>query len=90
VDALIVDDWAMAPLADAERRAFLEICDERYQSKATLLTSRLPVAKWHGQIGDPTVADSILDRLVHAAHRLQMQGESMRKKKVERKENNGE
>jgi len=90
VDALIVDDWAMAPLADAERRAFLEICDGRYQTKATLLTSQLPVAKWHGQIGDPTVADSILDRLVHAAHRLEMQGESMRKKKVERKENNGE
>ena len=90
VDALIVDDWAMAPLADAERRAFLEICDGRYQTKATLLTSQLPVAKWHGQIGDPTVADSILDRLVHAAHRLEMQGESMRKKKVERNENNGE
>jgi len=90
VDALIVDDWAMAPLADAERRAFLEICDERYQSKATLLTSQLPVAKWHGQIGDPTVADSILDRLVHAAHRLEMQGESMRKKKAGRTEKDGE
>jgi len=73
-----------------ERRAFLEICDERYQSKATLLTSQLPVAKWHGQIGDPTVADSILDRLVHAAHRLEMQGESMRKKKAGRNEKNGE
>jgi DNA replication protein DnaC len=81
VDALIVDEWAMAPLADAERRAFLEICDERYQTGATLLTSQLPVAKWHGQIGDPTVADSILDRLVHAAHRLELQGESMRKKR---------
>jgi DNA replication protein DnaC len=90
VDALIVDDWAMAPLADAERRAFLEICDERYQNKATLLTSQLPVAKWHGQIGDPTVADSILDRVVHAAHRLEMQGESMRKKKAGRNEKNGE
>lgn len=90
VDALIVDDWAMAPLADAERRAFLEICDERYQSKATLLTSQLPVAKWHGQIGDPTVADSILDRLVHAAHRLEMQGESMRKKKAGRNETDRE
>jgi DNA replication protein DnaC len=90
VEALIVDDWAMAPLADAERRAFLEICDERYQSKATLLTSQLPVAKWHGQIGDPTVADSILDRLVHAAHRLEMQGESMRKKKAGRNEKDGE
>ena len=89
VDVLIVDDWAMAPLADAERRAFLEICDQRYQTKATLLTSQLPVAKWHGQIGDPTVADSILDRLVHAAHRLEMQGESMRKKKAARDEKNG-
>jgi len=90
VDALIVDDWAMAPLADAERRAFLEICDERYQSKATLLTSQLPVAKWHGQIGDPTVADSILDRLVHAAHRLDLQGESIRKTRAGRSQNNGE
>ena len=90
VDALIVDDWAMMPLADAERRAFLEICDERYQSKATLLTSQFPVATWHGQIGDPTVADSILDRLVHAAHRLEMQGESMRKKKGVRHDKDGE
>jgi DNA replication protein DnaC len=81
VDVLIVDDWAMAPLVDAERRAFLEICDERYQTRSTLLTSQWPVAKWHAQIGDPTVADSILDRLVHAAHRIELQGESMRKKK---------
>jgi DNA replication protein DnaC len=66
-------------MTDIERRAFLEICDERYQSKATLLTSQLPVAKWHAQIGDPTVADSILDRLVHAAHRLELRGDSIRK-----------
>jgi DNA replication protein DnaC len=79
VDALIVDDWAMTLLSDTERRAFLEICDERYQTKATLLTSQLPVAKWHAQIGDPTVPDSILDRLVHAAHRLELRGDSMRK-----------
>jgi DNA replication protein DnaC len=79
VDVLIVDDWAMAPLADAERRAFLEICDQRYQTKATLLTSQLPVAKWHAQIGDPTVADSIMDRLVHAAHRFELYGDSIRK-----------
>jgi DNA replication protein DnaC len=84
VDVLIVDDWAMAPLADTERRAFLEICDERYQTRATLLSSQLPVAKWHAQIGDPTVADSILDRLVHAAHRIELQGESMRKKRSSR------
>jgi DNA replication protein DnaC len=81
VDTLIVDDWAMAPLSDTERRAFLEICDARYLTKSTLLTSQLPVAKWHAQIGDPTMADSILDRLVHAAHRLELQGESMRKKR---------
>ena len=90
VDALVVDDWAMAPLTDAERRAFLEICDERYLTKATLLSSQLPVAKWNAQIGDPTVADSILDRLVHAAHRIELQGDSMRKKKAGRAEKNAE
>jgi DNA replication protein DnaC len=90
VDVLIVDDWAMAPLVDTERRAFLEICDERYLTKSTLLTSQLPVAKWHAQIGDPTVADSILDRLVHAAHRIELQGESMRKKKQNRGPKEGE
>jgi len=81
VDVLMVDDWAMAPLTDAERRAFLEICDERYPTRSTLLTSQLPVVKWHAQIGDPTVADSILDRLVHSAHRIDLQGDSIRKLK---------
>jgi DNA replication protein DnaC len=78
---LIVDDWAMAPLSDTERRDFLEICDDHYQTRSTILTSQLPVASWHDQIGDPTIADSILDRLVHHAHHIQMQGESMRKKR---------
>jgi len=81
VDVLIVDDWAMAAMTEAERRAFLEVCDERYLTKSTLLTSQLPVAKWHAQIGDPTVADSILDRLVHCAHRIELQGDSIRKLK---------
>jgi len=81
LDVLVVDDWAMAPLADAERRDFLEICEDRYQQRSMILTSQLPVAKWHGQIGDPTLADSILDRLVHNAHCLEMRGESMRKKR---------
>ena len=81
VEVLIVDDWAMAPMAETERRAFLEICDERYQTRSTLLTSQLPVAKWHAQIGDPTIADSILDRLVHCAHRIELQGDSIRKLK---------
>ena len=63
VEVLLVDDWAMAPLADTERRDFLEICEDRYQLRSTILTSQLPVAHWHEQIGDPTLADSILDRL---------------------------
>lgn len=81
IDVLVVDDWAMAPLAESERRDFLEVCEDRYQLRSTILTSQLPVAKWHAQIGDPTVADSILDRLVHNAHRIEMQGESLRKRK---------
>jgi DNA replication protein DnaC len=78
-DVLIVDDWAHAPLGDSERRDFLEIGEDRYQTRSTLLTSQLPVAKGHEPIGDPTLADSILDRLVHNAHRLEMSGDSMRK-----------
>ncbi len=81
VHLLIVDDWAMAPLTETERRDFLEICDGRYQAHSTLLTSQLPVSSWHVQIGDPTIADSILDRLVHNAHRIELKGESMRKKR---------
>ena len=82
VDLLIVDDWAMVPMTEHERRDFLEICDARYQARSLLLTSQLPVASWHGQIGDPTLADSILDRLVHNAHRVELKGESMRKKRL--------
>jgi DNA replication protein DnaC len=79
MDVLVVDDWAMTPLAETERRDFLEICEDRYQRRSTVLTSQLPLARWHEQIGDPTLADSILDRLVHHAHRIEMQGESLRK-----------
>jgi DNA replication protein DnaC len=82
VDVLIVDDWAMAPMTEPERRDFLEICDSRYQVCSTLLTSQLPISSWHAQIGDPTIADSILDRLVHNAHRIELQGESMRRKRT--------
>lgn len=79
IDVLLVDDWAMAPLNDWERRDFLEICEDRYDSRSTILTSQLPLSLWHDQVGDPTMADSILDRLVHNAYRLEMQGASMRK-----------
>ena len=81
IDVLVVDDWAHAPLAEGERRDFLEICEDRYQTRSTILTSQLPVAKWHEQIGDPTLADSILDRLVHNAHCIEMRGDSMRKER---------
>ena len=80
-DVLVVDDFAMAPLNEQERRDFLEIRDDRYNRRSTLLTSQLPVASGHPQIGDPTVADSILDRLVHNAYRIERMGESIRKKK---------
>ncbi len=65
----VIDDWAMAPLAEAERRDFWEICEDRYQTRSTILTSQLPVTRWHEQIGDPTAADGILDRLVPASPR---------------------
>ena len=81
IDVLVIDDWAMAPLSEPERRDFWEICEDRYQTRSMILTSQLPVARWHEQIGDPTVADGILDRLVHNAHRIEMRGDSMRKKR---------
>ena len=70
----------MTALAESERRDFLEICEDRYNTRSTILTSQIPIADWHQQIGDPTLADSILDRLVHNAHRLQLAGGSMRKR----------
>ena len=82
IDVLVIDDWAMAPLSELERRDFWEICEDRYQARSMILTSQLPVARWHEQIGDPTVADGILDRLVHNAHRIEMRGDSMRKKRA--------
>jgi len=81
-DVLIVDDWAMAALSENERRDFLEICEDRYRRRSTILTSQFSVAHWHEQIGDPTVADSILDRLVHNAYRLELAGPSLRKEKA--------
>ena len=79
IDVLLLDDFAMAPLKDSERRDFLEVCDDRYQRRSMILTSQMPVAHWHQQIGDPTIADSILDRLLHNSYRLELEGESMRK-----------
>ncbi|MHC2399805.1 transposase/DNA replication protein DnaC [Bradyrhizobium barranii subsp. barranii] len=77
---LILDDWGLSVLTAAERRDLLEILEDRHGRASTIVTSQLPVDTWHGAIGDPTVADAILDRLVHNAHRLQLTGESMRKR----------
>ncbi len=86
IDVLVIDDWAMAPMLEPERRDFWEIAEDRYQTRSMILTSQLPVSRWHEQIGDPTLADGILDRLVHNAHRIEMRGESMRKHRGEKGE----
>lgn len=85
VDLLILDDWGLAPLTTTERRDLLEILEDRHGRAATIVTSQLPVDTWHDVIGDPTLADAILDRLVHNAHRLELAGESLRKLKAKRK-----
>lgn len=79
-DLLILDDWGLAPFTAAQRRDMLELLDDRYGSRSTLVTSQLPVDKWHALIGDPTLGDAILDRLVHNAYRIELKGESMRKR----------
>jgi DNA replication protein DnaC len=81
VKLLILDDWGMAPLTAEARRDLLEIADDRHGIAATLITSQFPLDTWHELIGDPTLADAILDRIIHNAHRIQLKGESMRKKK---------
>lgn len=82
-DLLVLDDYGLARLNQEQRHDFLEILEDRHELKSTLVTSQLPIEKWHEQIGDPTLADAILDRLVHTAHTLKLKGESMRKKKAD-------
>ena len=79
MDVLIIDDWGLAVLTVPERRDLLEILEDRHGRTSTIVTSQLPVEHWHEAIGDPTLADAILDRLVHNAHRLKLTGESIRK-----------
>jgi DNA replication protein DnaC len=79
VQVLILDDWGLSVLTGPERRDLLEILDDRHGRSSTIVTSQVPVDAWHDLIGDPTLGDAILDRLVHNAHRLQLAGESMRK-----------
>ena len=82
VDVLLLDDWGLAALTDSARRDLLEIVDDRHEARSTIVTSQLPLGHWHDAIGDSTLADAILDRLVHNAHQIALDGESMRKRKT--------
>lgn len=79
-EILVLDDWGLAPLTAEQRRDLLEILEDRHGVRSTLATSQLPLDKWHDLIGDPTLADAILDRLVHNAYKIDLKGASMRKR----------
>ena len=81
-DLLIIDDFGLQPLNTNARMMLLEIIEDRHGRRSTIISSQLPVSQWHEIIGDSTVADAILDRMVHAAHRIELKGESMRKTKM--------
>lgn len=81
-DLLVLDDYGLTTLNQEQRHDFLEILEDRHGLKSTIVVSQLPLENWHEQIGDPTLADAILDRLIHNAHKIQLQGGSMRKKKA--------
>lgn len=82
VAVLILDDWGLSPLTDEHRRDLLELLDDRHEKGSTIVTSQLPIKLWHEAIGDKTLADAILDRLVHNAYRLELKGDSMRKSRA--------
>jgi DNA replication protein DnaC len=87
MDVLILDDWGLAPLGENERRDLLEIVEDRSNSRSTIVTSQIPVKNWHELIGDPTIADSILDRIVHNSYRIDLAGkESMRPQQIDQPE----
>ena len=81
VQLLILDDWGTHSLTDRQRLDLLEIFEERYRRKSTLIAAQLPIVKWHDMIGEPTIADAILDRIIHNSHRIALEGDSMRKQK---------
>jgi DNA replication protein DnaC len=84
VDVLVLDDWALGGLRDQDRRDLLEILEDRTGTRATIITSQLPPAKWHDYVNDPTTADALCDRLLHPAHRLVLRGPSRRKEDAEK------
>ena len=81
-DVLLLDDWGVNPLTQPERADLLEILDDRVATRSTIITSQLPVEHWHEYLADPTLADAILDRIVHQSHKLKLKGESLRKKET--------
>ncbi len=80
VQLLVLDDWGTHSLTDQQRLGLLELFEERYQRRSTIITAQLPVSGWHQMIGEPTIADAILDRIIHNAHRIELKGDSMRRK----------
>lgn len=82
-DLLLFDDWGLSPLSADESRNILELVEDRYDRKSSIITSQLPPEKWFELMPDPTIADAILDRLIHRSHRIKMKGPSMRKHKAE-------
>jgi DNA replication protein DnaC len=85
-DVLIIDDLGLSPLSDTERRDLLEVIEDRQGRRSTIVTSQLEVKHWHEVIGEPTIADAILDRLVSGAHRIELNGKSMRPNRIGKKE----
>jgi len=79
---LILDDWGLMKLSAENRRDLLEVLEDRHGRRSTIATSQLPIEEWHGIIGDATLADAILDRLVHNAYKINLRGESMRKQQA--------
>ena len=78
-DLLVLDDWGLDTLTLSQRNDVLELMEDHHGSRSTLITSQVPIQQWHDSIGDPTLADAILDRLLHNSHRLALKGESMRR-----------
>ena len=76
---LVIDDWGIAPMTDPERRDLFEVIEVRHGISSIIVATQLPVKLWHENIRDPTIADAILDRIVHSSHKIQLKGESMRK-----------
>ncbi len=85
---LVIDDLGLAPMTDTERRDLLEVIEDRQGLLSTIVASQLPIESWYDNIGDPTIADAILDRLIRNAHRINLKGDSMRKKRSNLTQNN--